>query len=121
MDIRGVHHVSINVTDLDETLAFYRDVLGLPVLERPNDDISVAGAWLGCPDGRQIHLLLGKPAPNVGQHFAFQVGDVAATATDLAASGVKVSSPSTIRGVCIQAFCTDPSGNLVEFNQRLGN
>ena len=59
MDLRGVHHVSINVTDLDQSLAFYRDTLGLKVLEsRPDDVITVDGAWLSCPDGREIHLLV---------------------------------------------------------------
>ena len=54
-----------------------------------------------------------------GQHFAFEVGDVPGVVADLEAAGVRVSTPATIDGICTQVFCSDPSGNLVEFNQRL--
>ncbi len=119
MDLRGVHHVSLNVSDLDRTVAFYTDVLGLEVLDRPDDAISVPGAWLGCPDGRQIHLLLNEVPDGKGQHFAFEVADVSATIAELESKGVKPGRPSTMDGICVQTFCQDPSGNLVEFNQRL--
>lgn len=119
MDLRGVHHVSINVSDLDATLAFYSEVLGLAVLNRPDDDISVPGAWLGSPDGREIHLLLNEVPPRKGQHFAFEVGDVDAAASAVASAGHTVSGPAEIAGVCRQVFCHDPSGNTVELNQRL--
>ena len=33
MLVRDIHHVSINVSDADRALTFYRDLLGLPVLE----------------------------------------------------------------------------------------
>jgi catechol 2,3-dioxygenase-like lactoylglutathione lyase family enzyme len=119
MDLRGVHHVSINVSDLDETVAFYTDTLGLAVLERPDGKISVPGVWLGCPDGREIHLLLNDVPDRKGQHFAFEVGDVDAAVAVLAGAGHQVSQPSGIEGICRQVFCNDPSGNLVELNQRL--
>ena len=32
--IRGIHHVSITVQDMDRMLAFYRDVLGFPEIMR---------------------------------------------------------------------------------------
>lgn len=119
MDLLGVHHVSLNVSDLDQTVDFYTESLGLTLLDRPDDSISVPGAWLGCADGRQIHLLLNDVPDSKGQHFAFEVSDVPAVVLELAAKGVKMSTPSTMAGICVQAFCTDPSGNLVEFNQRL--
>ncbi|MDH3682672.1 MAG: VOC family protein [Acidimicrobiia bacterium] len=118
MELRGVHHVSINVSDLDDTLAFYTDTVGLAVLPRP-DGIG-PGVWLGCPDGREIHLLLRGDVPdNLGQHYAFEVGSVEETKEALAAGGRKVSKTSEIAGVCRQVFCRDPSGNLLEFNQPL--
>ncbi len=33
--IRGVSHISLSVRDLDASLSFYRDVLGLTVLREP--------------------------------------------------------------------------------------
>lgn len=117
MELRGVHHVSINVSDLDDTLAFYADTIGLEVLPRP-DEIG-PGAWLGCPDGRELHLILRDVPENLGQHYAFEVDSVEATRDALAAAGRKVSKTSEIAGVCRQVFCRDPSGNLVEFNERI--
>lgn len=120
MELLGVHHVSINVTDLDQTLAFYRDTLGLQVLgNRPDAVISVDGAWLGCPDGRELHLLVNEMPTAKGQHWAFEVADIEATVATLTEAGHKVSKPATMEGICRQVFCKDPSGNLVEFNQRL--
>lgn len=120
MDLLGVHHVSINVTDLDQSLTFYRDTLGLKVLEsRPDDVITVDGAWLSCPDGREIHLLVNDMPTSKGQHWAFEVGDIESTVATLTAAGHKVSKPATMEGICTQVFCKDPSGNLVEFNLRL--
>jgi glyoxylase I family protein len=120
MELRGVHHVSINVTDLDQSLVFYRDTLGLKVIEsRPDDVITVEGAWLGCPDGREIHLLVNEMPTGKGQHYAFEVGDIESTVATLSGAGLKVSKPAEMVGICRQVFCKDPSGNLVEFNQRL--
>ena len=42
----AVHHVSVNVTDVDAALAFYTDVLGGTVRgDRP--DFGISGAWIG--------------------------------------------------------------------------
>ncbi|MGF1597200.1 MAG: VOC family protein [Acidimicrobiales bacterium] len=117
MELRGVHHVSINVSDLPATQSFYTDVLGLDVLPRP--ELGVDGVWLGCPDGREIHLIVQDVPDNAGQHYAFEVDNVDGVTERLAGVGHKVSKASEIAGVCRQVFCKDPSGNLVEFNERL--
>ncbi len=115
--VQGVHHVSINVEDVDAAKRFYVDLLGLQELPRP--DFGFAGAWLRA-GGQELHLLgiqSGKPPKE--QHFAFQVSDLDALRQTLQQAGVKVSDPTPIEGICVQAFAHDPSGNLVEFNQRL--
>jgi len=59
--IEGVHHVAVEVTDLDAAPAFYSGVLGMRIRDdRP--DVS-PGAWLDA--GRdQVHLVLTEqPAP----------------------------------------------------------
>lgn len=119
MLLGGIHHISLNVSDLDETPAFYTDVLGLELLDRPDDYISVPGRWLELPDGRQVHLLLNTVPEARGQHFAFRVDDLDRVRSELESRGVKVSKPRTMPGICVQAVCTDPSGNQIEFNQRL--
>ena len=79
MQLRGVHHVSLNVSDHDVAERFYVDVLGLKKIVRP--DFGIDGSWLLCADGAQIHLIQtdGWTAPK-GQHFAFGVEDLDATA-----------------------------------------
>jgi len=49
-----LHHVSILTSDVERSLAFYRDVLGLKPLPRP--DFPIRGPWLACGD-RQVHLV----------------------------------------------------------------
>jgi len=113
----GIHHVSINVDDVDAALGFYVGILGLEVLPRP--ELGFPGAWLKAGD-QEVHLLgiaSGKPLRE--QHFAFRVEDLDQVIERLRESDVRVSEAMEIPGVCRQAFAHDPSGNMVEFNQRL--
>ena len=116
MQAIGIHHVALNVTDLDAALAFYTGPLGMTVRsDRP--DLGLPGAWLDvAPGGGQVHLLQVPPPASMGQHVAIQVGDLAAVVDELRASGVPVSDPSAI-ATSLQAFCTDPSGNAIELHQ----
>jgi catechol 2,3-dioxygenase-like lactoylglutathione lyase family enzyme len=115
MQFAGVHHVSINVHDVDRALRFYVDVLGLTEIERP--DLGFPGAWLAV-GAQQIHLLeVPGSVPPQGQHFALHVADLDATLAELAEHGLDVSEPREIVGVCRQAFLEDPTGNLVELNE----
>jgi glyoxylase I family protein len=110
----AVHHVSINVADVDEALRFYVDVLGLSVrADRP--DFGFPGAWLDA-GGQQLHLIQGDPPPGKGQHFALLVDDLAAVVGELRERGVEVGDPAPV-GASLQTFVSDPAGNLVELHQ----
>jgi glyoxylase I family protein len=114
--ITGVHHVALDVDDLDAALAFYVDGLGFTTLERP--DFGVPGAWLAM-GAHQLHLVeVDGPLPaNGGRHFALAVDDRDATVAALRARGVRVDPIDAIPGAGLQAFLTDPAGNLIELNQ----
>ena len=115
MQFKGVHHVSVNVTDASESKRFYTEVLGLDLLDRP--DFPFGGAWLATGD-QQIHLIeVDEFVAPEGQHFALHVDDLDAAISELEAHGVAASPPSEIEGVCRQSFFTDPTGNLIELNQ----
>src|SRR5688572_4451292 len=63
--LRGINHAGITVADLDRSLAFYRDVLGLEVqtvFERSGEDIS---RIVGYPDARLRIAMLHIPGGSV--------------------------------------------------------
>ncbi|HUZ39597.1 MAG TPA: VOC family protein [Streptosporangiaceae bacterium] len=110
----GLHHVSINVSDVAAARDFYIRVLGLTErADRP--DFSFDGAWLDA-GGQQVHLIEAEvPAP-LGQHFALAVTDLDAAVTELRALGAAVTDPVPV-GPGRQAFVTDPAGNRVELQE----
>jgi glyoxylase I family protein len=114
MLISDLHHVSINVDDLDAANHFYIDVLGLERLPRP--DFGFGGTWLGAGE-REVHLIEVADVPtDLGQHFAFLVSDLDATIAHLRDQGVEVSDAIDLT-VARQAFLHDPCGNRLELNQ----
>jgi glyoxylase I family protein len=115
MTISGLHHVSINVDDLEAANHFYIDGLGLEPIERP--DLGFPGSWLAAPNGLQVHLLEvpGSVGPK-GNHFALAVDDIEAEIKALRAKGLMVPDWGDL-GAGLQVFLRDPSGNIVELNQ----
>jgi catechol 2,3-dioxygenase-like lactoylglutathione lyase family enzyme len=55
-EIDAIHHVSLPVTDLEHSRAFYEEVLGLTEIERPQSDSP--GAWYRLGKS-QLHLIAG--------------------------------------------------------------
>jgi glyoxylase I family protein len=112
----GIHHVAINVSHTETALGFYRDVLGMAVLDRP--DFGIGGAWLDAGGGQQMHLLEATVPPDQGQHIAFEVADLAATVTALQLAGINVREPRVVPGTQIrQTVVFDPDGNRIDFTQ----
>jgi len=110
----AIHHVAINVRDLDEALSF--DVGALGMLRRDDrPDFGFPGAWLDVGE-QQLHLIVAEAPPNVGQHFAVVVADLDAVIADLRARGHRPSDPSPV-ATSRQAFISDPSGNVVELHE----
>jgi glyoxylase I family protein len=117
MKLNAIHHVSINVKDVEDAKRFYVDLLGCQVLDRPN--LGFPGAWLQVGE-QQIHLMgIQSGTPLKEQHFAFHVDKLDTVRAELEQAGIRLSPDREIPGVCVQAFAHDPSGNMVEFNQRL--
>ena len=117
IDTQGIHHVSINVKDVDAAVDFYVNVLNLKRKDRP--DLGFPGAWLQAGE-QEIHLLgIDSGAPVKEQHFAFAVANADAVHKMLVDSGFQASEIREIPTICRQFFTHDPSGNMIEFNQRL--
>ncbi len=109
-----IHHVSVNVANVDAALAFYTDVLG-GVARTDRPDFGFGGAWINFGD-RQLHLIEAPVPDNFGQHFAVRVADLPATVEELRTRGFEVSDAVPV-GSGLQAFMTDPSGNAIELHQ----
>ena len=117
MNSLKIHHISLNVADLQEANDFYTKVLHLTPIPRP--ELGFPGVWLSMGQ-QQLHLIEKQDhqAP-AGQHFAFYVEDLHLTRGELMEKGIQVSAPREINKVCVQCFFKDPSGNLLELNQPL--
>jgi glyoxylase I family protein len=114
MEPRAVHHVSINVENVDSAIDFYVGTMGLKLRDdRP--DFGFGGAWLDA-GGQQVHLIAGPPAPAQGQHFALLFDDLDSVITELREAKVEVTDPIPV-GRNRQAFLNDPDGNQIELHQ----
>ena len=115
MEPLGVHHVSINVHDADEALAFYTEVLGLHQRDDRPDRFGIGGVWLDL-GAQQVHLIETTVPADNGQHFAIRVADIAEAVAELRDRGVEVSDPIPV-ATSRQCFLRDPSGNLIELHE----
>ena len=58
MEVTGLFHVAIKTNDLDATVNFYTDVLGMKLVHRP--DFGFPGAWIAAGDSIPIiHIYAG--------------------------------------------------------------
>jgi len=117
----GIGHVHLRVSDLQRSIAFYRDVLGLEVQQHYGD----AAAFLSA-GGYHHHIglntwdSLGGPAPARGTtglyHVAFLYPDRRALAQALGqvlANGVRLEGAAD-HGVTEAVYFSDPDGNGIE-------
>jgi glyoxylase I family protein len=109
-----LHHVSVNVSDVSESIVFYTEVLGL-VQRTDRPDFGFGGAWLNA-GMQQVHLIEAQTPPDFGQHLALRVDDMGEAVTDLRRRGVTVTEPVVVAGG-YQSFLHDPSGNTIELYQ----
>lgn len=141
--MKALHHVGITVKDLDASIRFYHDILGLEFSNEPTPwfdspglgpAVGVAGAAL-----RQVSLLVGdttlelleyrsppsetkKPLPsnNIGaSHVAFLVDDIEATKYELEAKGITFFSGVNVVDEGVLAgwrwvYFADPDGYPLE-------
>jgi len=115
--VLGLHHVNINVRDVDEAIAFYTSI-GFESVPRP--DFGFSGAWLQM-GAHQLHLTSREDlVVDRVQHFALAVDDLDVCTTELEVLGVEVVRGGEVDGAGRQAFFRDPSGNLIELNQPRG-
>lgn len=118
MTVTRLNHASIVAHDLEESVSFYEEVLGLERLPTPNFEVPVA--WMSCGDG-QLHLFeRDVPAPDY-HHFGLTVDDFefvydqAEKRSLFASWDAEIDEPLfVLPDGAVQLYLSDPVGNLVE-------
>jgi catechol 2,3-dioxygenase-like lactoylglutathione lyase family enzyme len=119
MTIREIDHVALEVADVEQSLAFFGEVLGLKRIPRPQMD--VPGAWFRIGNAQELHLIGGRvqPAHSAirGNHFAMEVDNIAAWEVQLRGFGVECAVWRRPDGAT-SIFLKDPDGHVVELLAR---
>lgn len=116
-NIFSLNHASFIVANLDISLVFYCNILGLQQVDRP--DLGFPGAWFQL-GSQQIHLLkLENPDPTTGRpehggrdrHVALNALSLTPIQDALKKAGIVYTMSISGRRAL---FCRDPDGNTVE-------
>jgi lactoylglutathione lyase len=118
-------HTRMRVNDLERTVKFYEDALGLKVTSRRVSPRGAQVAFLALP-GTDIDLeicqLPNSPAVQVQpdlMHLAFEVDDLAAFTAQLAQKGFPMTDgPTRTSSGNFLAFIDAPEGYEIEFIQK---
>lgn len=118
-------HTMLRVGDLDKSIAFYTEVLGMTLLRRkdyPDGQFTLAFVGYGAEDENSVIELTynwGVDKYELGTgygHIALEVDDVYKACEDIRSRGGKITrEPGPMKhGTSILAFVEDPDGYKVE-------
>ena len=111
-----IQHVNVNVDDLDAAIPFYRDILGLPLDETPDQGFRCQFFKIGTT--QQIHMNEIRDERQFRGHFCLVVPDfMGVYARAKARNVIDVAAWGKVRQLPngkMQMFVRDPSGNLIE-------
>ena len=125
----GLHHVAIQCRDLDQSIAFYRDVLGMPVTLEFAMSCPIVLVDMG--DGSCIELIgppfnapAGKIAPAPEHpilHIALTAADTRAATEHVRQAGYPITTEPKdvdLNGVAVtNSFFRGPNDEIIEFFQ----
>ena len=143
--ISGIHHASFTVSDMDRSIAFYRDILGMSVdwdSKKAGVEFKgeVADRVTGCPGTEQriVFLTIGgdrlelveytpigkaledNQASDTGSaHVCFRTDDMQGLYDKLSAEGVRLHCYPQNNGRAIVIYFRDPDGIILEATQPL--
>ena len=116
--ITAVDFVCVPTDDFDASVAFYRDTLGLPLIDRygqrPGAEFQAGNLTLAVMDPTAFGQTFRPNAMPIALHVA----DVGAARAQLEAAGVAFLTDVFDSGVCHQAIFRDPAGNPLGLHHR---
>jgi catechol 2,3-dioxygenase-like lactoylglutathione lyase family enzyme len=118
MPATTMNHFTILTDDVDGTIRFYADLLGLTAGPRPAFDFP--GAWLYAGDRAILHVVGGRPhdelKAGVIDHMAFTAVGLADTLAKLVARNIPHQCRRLVGVGTWQLFFHDPNGARVELD-----
>lgn len=113
--IDSLDFVAIPSTNVERTMTFYTETLGLRKDPKANFEFWVGdtccAVWEPGAAGRDF-------APQTTAHLALHVEDVGSARAELEAKGIEFLGETFDTGVCHMAFFSDPDGNALMLHNR---
>ena len=125
LSITAIDHIQITCQPSGEaaTLAFYRNILGLQEIEKPDELKARGGAWFQL-GAQQVHIGVDKEDPVGSQvkpskrHICFLVDDLTTAQLELEHAGIEITREPVDAFGLERFFVRDPAGNRVEIGCR---
>ena len=125
MRVKKLLHTRMRVSDMDQTINFYTNVLGLEVLERKVSPRGSHLAFLKVPNSEDLIVLCSFPPSGLVTvqedlvHLAFQVENLDDTIEQLGAKQIRITDgPTTTSSGSRFIFIDAPDGYEVELIER---
>jgi lactoylglutathione lyase len=114
VNIKKVGNVILAVTDIDKSLEFYHEIIGLPIKNQRRSwvDLGTSGALLSLHPASLTAQHIGSSVEN-GITIGFLVGDVKSAVEELRAKGVRIHRDIVKKDAGINAVVLDPDDYLI--------
>jgi len=114
VNIKKVGNVILAVKDLDKSIVFYHEIIGLPIKKQRRSwvDLGTTGALLSLHPASLTAEHIGSSIDN-GITVGFLVGDVQSSVDELKEKGVEIFRDIVERDAGKNAVILDPDGYLV--------
>lgn len=130
MEIRSLSHVALLVKDVERSVHFYSQILGMENLARPSSHFQSSGAWLR-KGTAEIHLINDAEPERVAQiysdysqneqsrgycpHIAFEVTNLKQALAHLRSHDIKIAGGPYLRADGSRLiYIHDPDGYVLE-------
>lgn len=114
MNIKKVGNVILAVTDIDKSIEFYHEIIGLPIKNQRRSwvDLGTSGALLSLHPASLTAQHIGSSIEN-GITIGFLVGDVKSAVEELRAKGVRIHRDIIKKDAGLNVVILDPDDYLI--------